>query len=238
MKTTIAPLLLFTLLAPLNAEEDKMKFDKLLDYTNVTVTKIEPDGIRIIHESGAAKIAYENVPEEVRAKLGMNQEAAEAHREKVQIQQQQIAEANKKQQVLAKARLTFVGSIFQVTDGGLLLRDVSYTDGTKEETKIPYKVQSGGPSGLHPNAPVTYTTHYNSEWVLKVRSMSSWPIFVECDTSGYADGDQFSGNVYANGTFAYTNTQGARKTIPAYTTDASKVLERAGLGDKSEESPK
>ena len=66
MKTTIAPLLLFTLLAPLNAEEDKMKFDKLLDYTNVTVTKIEPDGIRIIHESGAAKIAYERTERKFR----------------------------------------------------------------------------------------------------------------------------------------------------------------------------
>lgn len=233
MKTPIPTLLLFTLLAPLNAEEDKMKFDKLLDYTNVTVTKVEPDGIRIMHESGAAKIPYESIPEEIRVKLGMKQEAAEAHRQKVQVQQQQIAEATKKQQVLDRAHLIFVGSIFQVTEGGLLLRDVSYTDGTKEEKKVPYQVHSGGPTGLHPDARATSETYYKSEWVLKVRSMSSWPIFVACDTSGYVDGDQFSGNVYANGTFAYTNTQGARKTIPAYTTDASKVLERAGLGDKS-----
>jgi hypothetical protein len=234
MKTTFATLLLFTLLAPLNAEEDKMKFDKLLDYTNVTVTKIEPDGIRIMHESGVAKIPFERVPEDVRTKLGLNQEAAEAHRQNVQAQQQRIAEANKKQQVLEKARLIFVGSIFQVTDGGLLLRDVSYTDGTKEEKKVPYKVKTGGPTGLNPNARTTYETRYKSEWVLKVRSMSSWPIFVECDTAGYVDGDQFSGHVYSNGTFAYTNTQGARKTIPSYTTDASKVLARAGLGDKTE----
>jgi len=164
----------------------------------------------------------------------MNQEAADAHRQKVQVQQQQIAEATKKQQVLDKAHLIFAGTIFQVTDGGLLLRGVSYTDDTKEEKKTSYKVQTGGPSGLYPNAPKTYDTRYKSEWVLKVRSMPNWPIFVACDTSGYVDGDDFSGNVYANGTFAYTNTQGARKTIPAYTTDASKVLERAGLGDKSE----
>jgi len=210
MKTTITALLLFTLLAPLNAEEDNMKFDNLLDYTNVMVTKIEPDGIRIIHESGAAKIPYESVPEDIRVKLGMNQEAADAHRQKVQVQQQQIAEATKKQQVLDKARLIFHdGTIFQVTDGGLLLRGVRYTDG---KTYYPKKE--------------------NEQRVLRLLSMS-WLIFVSCDTSGYVDGGGFSGNVYANGTFAYTNTQGARKTIPAYTTDATKVLDRARLGDKS-----
>ena len=190
-----------------------MKFDNLLDYTNVTVTKIEPDGIRIIHESGAAKIPYESVPEDIRVKLGMNQEAADAYRQKVQVQQQQTAEATKKQQVLDKARLIFHHStIFQVTDGGLLLRDVSYTDGKTYYPKNPKKE--------------------NEKRVLRLLSMS-WLIFVSCDTSGYVDGGGFSGNVYTNGTFAYTNTQGARKTIPAYTTDATKVLDGARLGDKS-----
>jgi hypothetical protein len=205
MKKITPTILLFTLLVPLNAEEDKMKFDKLLDYTNVTVTKIEPDGIRIIHESGAVKIPYENIPEETRVKLGMNQEAADSHRKNVQVQEQRITAAIKKQQVLDQARFTFVGSVLQVTDGGLLLIGKGYTDGTKEKKKI---------------------------------SHMKWPIFVECNTSGRVDGDRFSGHIYRNGTFAYTNTQGARMTIPAYTTDPSKVLELAGLGDKRDEPQK
>jgi hypothetical protein len=234
MNTAIACLFLFTLLPALYAEGEKIKFEKISGYVNATVTKIEPDGIRIIHESGVAKIPFESVPEDVRTRLGLNQEAADAHRQKVQVQQQQAATAMKKNQVLGQSRLMFAGSVFQVTDGGLLLRGVSYTDGTKQEKKVPYKVKTGGPTALYPNARTTYEKRYKSEWVLKVSSMPSWPIFVECDTSGYVDGDKFSGYVYSNGTFAYTNTQGARKTIPAYTTDASKVLDRAGLGDTSE----
>lgn len=234
MKINTSAALLFSLIQLVSAEGEKMKFDKLSSYTNVTVTKIEPDGIRIIHESGIAKVPFESLPEEIRAKLGMTQEAADAHRRKIEVQQQQIAEETKKRQVLGAARLSFVGSVFQVTEGGLLLRNVSYSDGTKEEKKVPYKVKTGGPSGLYPNAKTTYETRYKSEWVLKVRPIPSWPIFVECDTSGYVDGQRFSGDVYPNGTFAYTNTQGARKTVPAYTTDPSKILGRAGVSEKSE----
>ncbi len=63
-----------------------------------------------------------------------------------------------------------------------------------------------------------------------MRQIETWPIFVECDTSGLVDGAEFTEAVYANGTYAYGNVQGARKTIPAYTTDSQKVLDRAGLG--------
>ncbi len=206
-----------------------MKLDTLLDYKQVTITKVEPDGIRIIHESGAARIPYERIPDDLRTKLGMNQEVADAHRDMVKEQQQKVAEHNQKQQVLQKSRLFFAGTVFQVTEGGVLLKGVSFSDGTKEEKKIPYQVRTGGPSALHPDARVKTETRYKTEWVLKVRAFENWPIFVECNTAGYADGDEFSSAVYTNGTYAYTNVQGARKTIPAYTTDPSKVLKRVGL---------
>ena len=234
MKNHIIILVVSLSLSPLKAEEEKMKFDKLLNYTNVTVTKIEPDGIRILHESGAAKIPIENVPEDIRNKLGMSQDAAADHRAKIKEQQQAAAVVAKKQAVLTQSRLIFSGSIFQVTEGGVLLKDVYFTDGTKEEKQVPYQVTSGGPSGLHPDARVTTETRYKSEWVLKVRSYPSWPVFVECDNAKYVDGDDFSSTVYMNGTFPYTNIQGARKTVPSYTTDPKKVLNRAGLGAAAE----
>jgi hypothetical protein len=215
------------------AAEDKIKFDTLLDYKNVTVTKVEPDGIRIMHESGAAKIPIEKIPEDIRKQLGMNEDAAKAHREVVRAQEQKAAVQDQKQQLLATKRLIFKGSVFQVADGGLLLRNVSYTDGTirKVEKKIPYKVQTGGPNAMYPNAKTTYETRYKTEWVevQDVRSFGENIIFVECDTSGYVDRSVFSGTVYPNGTYAYTSLIGARNTIPAYTTDASKVLRAAGL---------
>ena len=39
-------------------------------YTGVTITKADPDGIRIMHEAGSAKIPFEKLPEALRAKYG------------------------------------------------------------------------------------------------------------------------------------------------------------------------
>jgi hypothetical protein len=182
-----------------------------------------------MHESGVAKIQIEELPEEIRTQLGLTDAAAEEHREMLQARREAAQDLALKQRALASKRLIFTGTVFQVTDGGLLLRDVAYTDGTKEEKRVPYKVKTGGPTGLNPNARTTYDTRYKSEWVLKVRAFADWPIFVGCDTSGYVDGSTFSSVVYKHGTFSYTNVQGATKTIPSYTTDPKAVLDRAGL---------
>ena len=146
MKIILPALFALQLVTMVHAEEDKMKFETLLDYKGVTVTKIEPDGIRIMHESGVAKIQIERLPEEVRTQLGLTEAAAEEHREMLQEKREVAQDIALKQRALAANRLIFTGTVFQVTEGGLLLRDVAYTDGTKEEKKIPYKVQTGGPS--------------------------------------------------------------------------------------------
>lgn len=39
-------------------------------YTAATITKVEPDGIRIIHESGAAKIPFTKLPPDLQKKHG------------------------------------------------------------------------------------------------------------------------------------------------------------------------
>ncbi len=238
MNTILKHVFLALLISNLDAEDTPKKLDSLLEYKNVTITKIDPDGIRILHESGAATIPYEKLPEDLRTKLGMTKDDADAHRAHLHDQEQKIAEHNQMNQAVQNARLIFAGIVFQVTEAGVLLKDVSYTDGTKEEKKIPYTVRTGGPSALNPKARVTTETRYKTEWVLKVRQFQNWPIYVECDTSGYVDGSMFSGAVYTNGTYAYTNVQGARKTIPAYTTDPKKVLKRAGFGgDTSNSKP-
>ena len=220
--------LIVTLACDLHAEEKQIKFETLLDYKNVTVTKIEPDGIRIMHESGATKISIEKVPEEIVAKLGMNYESANKHRKEIAIHNQKIELAAKKNQVLASAKVQVYGRIYQVAENGVLLKNARYTDGTKEEEKKPYQVRTGGATALHPDAKSTYRTAYESEWVIVEKLMPKL-IFVECDSSGYVDNGWFKMSAYQAGTYAYQNVLGARNTIPRYTTDASSVLKRAGL---------
>jgi hypothetical protein len=52
-------------------------------YKSVRVRKVEPDGLKIIHESGAAKIEIENLTAEQRLKYGITMEGAAQYRKQV-----------------------------------------------------------------------------------------------------------------------------------------------------------
>ena len=227
MKITLILICVLTSIA--SAEDKKMEYEKLLTFEKVKIIKILPSGIRIMHSGGITTIPIENLPDDVRDNLGLNNEKAEEYRKNVAEVNKAKAKKAKMAQILAKERLIFMGSVFQVLDGGLLIRGVRYTDGhTKEEKKTAYKVKTGGPTGLYPNRKYKHITRYRSKWVLKVRSMDTWPIYVECDTAGYVDGSDFTSAVYADGIYDYTNVQRAKKTIPAYTTSPAKMLKRKG----------
>ncbi len=48
-------------------------------YKQVTVTKVEPDGLSIMHESGTAKVLFIELPEEMQRKHGYDPAKAEEH---------------------------------------------------------------------------------------------------------------------------------------------------------------
>lgn len=50
-------------------------------YKSVVIRKIEPDGISVTHESGATKIAFEQLPENLRSQYGLDEKSARAYRE-------------------------------------------------------------------------------------------------------------------------------------------------------------
>lgn len=54
-----------------------------LKIANVTLVKVEPDGLRVMHSTGSAKVPFESVPPELHAIYGLNAEKARAHREKM-----------------------------------------------------------------------------------------------------------------------------------------------------------
>lgn len=53
-----------------NGHQPLMKLQQLLQYRDVTVTKVDPDGINITHDSGLAKVPFENLSPEMQAKFG------------------------------------------------------------------------------------------------------------------------------------------------------------------------
>ncbi len=65
------------------AKLDSHVIPELNGYTAVTVRRVEPDGLCVIHESGASKIPIEKLTEEQRTKYGLTMERAAHYRKQV-----------------------------------------------------------------------------------------------------------------------------------------------------------
>ena len=223
MKNTI---LAYTAVAALSVllcrgeEEEKLPhFDKLLNYTDVTVTKINPDSISIRHDSGTRTVPFDELPDDARKKLGMTVEAVEGHRTAIADEanrKKEAADVQMREEGLSELLFSRVsGKVLQVLDDGVLLTDAKKWMGMMEK-------KSYFDSGEYANI----TLHSAYELPIGV-------CVVSCDTTGIVDGHLFTRVVGSAGTFTYTTALNTRKTCNAYTTDlkaACKTLaEASGL---------
>lgn len=105
MKIILPLLLLFPLL--LSAQDEKL--DQLLTvdgktYKAVTIRKVEPDGLSILHEAGTAKIPFEKLSADLQKKYGYDKDAAAEHRKQLaEVQRQQDAVEQKAREKRAQA---------------------------------------------------------------------------------------------------------------------------------------
>lgn len=83
-------------------ELDGKVIPEMNGYKSVTIRGVEPDGIRVIHESGTSKIPIEKLTEEQRAKYGLTVEGAAQFRSRV-AQSEATTYAQEKQAEKEKA---------------------------------------------------------------------------------------------------------------------------------------
>jgi hypothetical protein len=76
---------------------DGQVIPELNGYTAVTIRSVEPDGLRIIHESGTSKIPIEKLNDEHRAKYGLTADGAAQYRKQLA---ENIALGNARQQAV------------------------------------------------------------------------------------------------------------------------------------------
>ncbi len=228
MKSCLPPVFASLLLISAVSAQEGKKYAKLLDYENVTIRKVEPDGIRIFHSGGIAKIPLEELPAEIAVDLGLNQEDAELHRGNVAVARQEAAVRAQENAYLKDIEGTLSGRVFHVEAGkGLLLHGVRFDDGKKKQIKVPYQVRTGGPTGLYPDRPVTYETRHRLEWVPDALVFDT--VRVECDTRRYVDGSRFKAKAYLMGKYSYQDTDRGEHTVARFSTDPDQVLIAAGL---------
>lgn len=100
-RTLIAAGLLF---AGIAAAEDLTTTDGKL-YKNVTVTKVEPDGLSVSHETGTAKLLFTKLPEDLQRKHNYDPAKAEAfvqERNRKRAELESILEAAKEKEAALK----------------------------------------------------------------------------------------------------------------------------------------
>ncbi|HEX2748836.1 MAG TPA: serine protease [Verrucomicrobiales bacterium] len=174
----------------------------LAGFKDVEITKVEPDGLRIMHKDGVAKIKFEQLPADMQAKYGYSPDKAKAFREKTEAEKADREKMGKIVEVLSKVNVAIDGTVLQVMDDGVILEKIICTFGDKVEVKKAEitGTEVGSSSSLSRNkAPVVEYT-VKTKWV-HPRAFEEGPVYVICDTRGIVDRQHFRAIVFPAGVY-------------------------------------
>lgn len=186
-------------------------------YESVRVTKEEPDGIRITHAEGAAKILFTDLPDEIVVFYNYDPNAAEAHKQKV-LEDRLAAEKERKSRALLKEKgLEIEGTVLQVHEEGLLITDaitamIEFPDGTERPASQAAMEEA---SKLKKTPPMREVKLAPGELSL---------IFLEQNPAGIVDNQKIKALAWPIGTYRYVDSAGRARTIPRYTSSTKTAL--------------
>lgn len=159
----------------------------------VTVKRVDPDGLLILHKEGAAKVLFTELPEDLRVKYGYDEAKSKAFQtgQAASRQGAMAAEAERKageqrKQELEKQAVKIQGKVIQVVKEGIILRVDPWEGRTK-----------GRPPLLMGGADYIFVVGHSR-------------------LSGKVDGDTIDVDAYPSGVFSYANTLGAARRLKQY----------------------
>lgn len=203
---------------------DEFKF--LAGYEDVEVKKVEPDGVRVDHKYGAAKIRFENLPEDLQKKYGFKADAAKEFRQKTEREQNNQEKVSEVVDVLQRVNVAMAGRIQQTKADGVILVDVTCSFGKKVEVEWLERsgTRLGTNNALYPGSPVPEYT-FKTEWV-QPRAHEPGPLFVACDIQLLTDRQFFKAIVFPAGTY-----QNGGESLSMWTVYPDTFAGAEGLGE-------
>ncbi len=181
------------------------------------ISRVEPDGISVVHSTGITKVFFSEMPAEDQARHGYDPQAAAQHQQRkaesakradetarrVAEERRQALEQDARLQEVEKITFLLGGRISQITDEGALIYDaVSITTSRVEVVEDGYRTMNSNRKFSNERR-VKYLT--NDE-----------PVFVYGAGYGYIDGQRWEGPVYPAGTYSYETVMGATKTVKKF----------------------
>jgi hypothetical protein len=157
------------------------------EYKNVTVSRVEPDGIVLRTKSGIAKVYFIELPKEVQERF---------HYDPQKVREQGKAKGSKADESKESAQVTqgeeLQVKVMQVLPDGILAYG-SVAHG---------QAFTGRQSGGQPRSG-SYNTVYGEEKA----------IFLQGFRDGVAEGEVFQVQAHADGTYTYQDASGASRTL-------------------------
>lgn len=221
MKTKAILLLLFAIASSVLAEEP-IKFTKLLEYENVEVLKIEPDGIKIRHSGGIRKIPVELIPEGERKQLGLTTEGVDFYRRwkaEEDARQERLTAVTER---LQKESFTVEGFVFQIINGkGILLDGAVRKNARLLSKKEPYWIQTRAPALSKDQRPRTQELY---RIINEYEDEKIGLIFIYCPTANLVEQMQFTQRIYPINSYTSTTLKGAPQLVQHYTTNLQDAI--------------
>jgi len=222
------------LCASLSAQE--LKLPTLGQYKNVTITKVEADGIRITHQDGVAKVPLEQIPKQMWKQLGLSADKAKEHREAVEAKaaNDKEKEEEDRERVAKKAAAgkPLRGRVLQVFSDGVFFVPMNYTVKVKKNMLVrKYRTQTVGTAlSGYSQERIPYDVPELVEVEEVVPSWTSDELYaVVCDPGTFKVGDIGVADVaYPLGNYTYKTKGGTTNTIPKLTISYARYLESIG----------
>ncbi|TLD70852.1 hypothetical protein FEM03_11130 [Phragmitibacter flavus] len=186
--------ILILLLVTHNAAAQETTWPKLVvhnaTYHNARLLKVEPDGIRIMHDTGASKIEFENLPTDLQQTFNLQPDQAIEHRTALaKTRKEEFENAERIRKILRKKELETVH--FSQLKYRYMVVQIThvYPDGSL----LCHRYHEGGPVGE--TARVVNALRKPCQRVYHVPSYVEWdkPLYVTGVKTHHAEGDILRG---------------------------------------------
>lgn len=203
---------------PFSNPEPPMAYEKLQigneTYEKVTVRRVDPDGLSIMHSAGAKKLLFMNMDPEMQAAYGYDPAKA----------------ANYRAQVAAHAALSEAEDASKIANARLKKADYDLMQAIKEESVQAWvKVQQNAGGGLC----LCKWGEYEKKSVMSYTGTSPKVIGSQLVDSGEkdgmiavtglgqkADGERWKGTLFPCGVYTYESVGAGPRTVKRYATTA------------------
>ncbi len=181
-------------------------------YTNASVTRVEPDGISVMHSTGITKLSFSELTPDMQKKYNYDPQRAATHQQKTRQAQiewaRQQQAASMAQLAEQQSRLDAVKESESQQEAGRKLRSSA-----KSMRVEVLQILNGGGLCIPYDRKKAGFTPGRAQYV---KEYGDSLIFIEGLPPDIVDNEEWSGRVAETGTYQYESVMGAGRTVRRY----------------------